>query len=150
MVEIRRLDPNGQDSINKLFSRIFKFARDIQGAENPEAFTRSVVARAMSLDPEILVLGAYDERRLVGHGVAEILSYVDGRCAFVHQTCVDGGYPGVVQTLIDYADGWAKRLDCSIMKTVTVARLHSEQVWKRAYKHYGFKVVGYVMERAVQ
>lgn len=153
MVEIRRLDPldpSQHNTVDKLSKRILKFARQYSRFDDPEAFTRSFVARAVALDPTVLVLAAFDGIKIVGHCVAEIVDTHDGRVIFVHQTLADKGYTGIVDKLLEFGDTWAKSMQVTKMRTETLPVLHRAEVWSRAYKRYGFTLKSYLMERDVR
>lgn len=148
-IQIKRVSPFDLETaayVPDLNQRMLKLAKD-SGIRQFEALVQYWWTRTVAEDSGLAIVGAFRGPLLVGHGVGDVMLIDQEKVVYVEQCTSD--MPEALAKMLDWADNWAKEVYANIIRVAVVSE-RSEEVWKRVYGKYGFKIVSRVLEREVK
>jgi hypothetical protein len=148
-IQVKRVSPFDPETAGytpELHQRMLKLAKD-SGVRKFDALVQYWWTRTVAEDSGLAIVGAFRGPMLVGHAVGDIMLIDQEKVVYVEQCTSD--HPEALAKMLDWADNWAKEMYADLIR-ISVVSERSEEVWKRIYGKYDFKIVSRVLEREVK
>jgi len=148
-IQLKRInpfDPETAGYVPEVNRRMLKLAKD-SGVQKFDSLVKYWWTRIVAEDSGLVIGGAFRGPLLVGHGVADLMLIDQARVLYLEQVTAD--VPEALAIMLDWADNWAREMSVDSIRLSVVSE-RSEEVWKRIYGKYDFKIVSRVLEREVK